>query len=445
MTKQPTNRLPIAVHQFLSKTGVNEETRLLVGVSGGMDSMVLLNILFELGSSISVAHVNFNLRGEESDQDAAFVGDWCKQRNIPFYILNKITKTVEAELRINTQTAARKIRYEWWDRLLVKHQFDYVCTAHHLDDSMETLLINLFRGSGLKGLRGIPQIRGKYIRPLLQCTKASIEAYALEFDIPYRTDSSNLTDAYQRNRIRHHLIPMIQEMYPGLHASMNQTISRINTEWETIDFEYNRWVANHIKISTQGIRIEAHKDTAAFTLRWLEKQGFPWPLAADFVLANDHDTGHFLEHNHQRLSRTDFGYFLQTIQAPISVSIEAPGAYSFDEFEFVVKEIEDRSKITFDDPWTVYASSSVINWPLTIRNVEPGDVFQPFGMAGKHKKLQDLMVDLKLELFEKQKLLVLENNTHILWVIGKRLDDRARIKEGENTIIQLSFKAKQND
>ncbi len=442
MTKPVANALPNTVRQFLTKNGITEETRLLVGVSGGMDSMVLINILYALEYNISVSHINFNLRAEESDMDAAFVKDWCSQRSIPFLILNKITKTVEAELHINTQTAARKIRYDWWDKLVSKHQFDFVCTAHHLDDSIETLLLNLFRGSGMKGLRGIPKKRDHYLRPLLACPKSDIEAYANQYEIPFRIDSSNLTDAYRRNRIRHHIIPLLEEIYPNLHTSMSTTITRLNTEWETMDFMYSQWVTNHVQSVEQGVMINTKQDTSAFVLRWLEEQGFPWPLAADFVLSPNQHTGHFLAYDQQRLSRTDFGYFLEDFKTPVQIAIPHTGKYSFEEFEFTVEEIKDTSEMHFDDPWTVYVSPSALQWPLMIRSVQPGDVFQPFGMEGKHKKIQDLMVDLKLEMFEKNRLLLLENNEHIVWVIGKRLDERARVLADDHPITRLKFELK---
>ncbi len=439
MRKPVVQPLHFTVQQFFKEHGVSEQTRLLAGVSGGMDSMVLLNILFEIGYNVSVGHVNFNLRGEESDADAAFVKNWCEQRNIPFFILNKITKTVEAELRINTQTAARKIRYDWWDRLAIKHKFEFVCTAHHLDDSIETMLINLFRGSGIKGLRGIPKKRTHYIRPLLECSKKSIEAYAQTFEVPYRTDSSNLTDAYHRNRIRHQLMPILQELYPGLHTSMNKTIARVNAEWSALDSGYRDWVLKHAQTTNEGTRIEHQEGTPAFTLRLLEMHGFPWHLASDFVLSKAQDTGQFLEYNDQRLSRTEFGFFLEDLREPVFIQMNQPGIFDGGTFELSVSVVEDRGAIAFDDPKTVYINSTMIKWPMTLRQVQAGDAFQPFGMVGKHKKIQDLMVDLKMELFEKKRLLLLENSEHIIWVVGTRLDERARINEGDYSIYKLQF------
>jgi tRNA(Ile)-lysidine synthase len=383
------------------------------------------------------------LRGKESDQDAVFVREWCKQRSIPFYILNKITKTVEAELRINTQTAARKIRYDWWDKLLLKHQFNFICTAHHLDDSIETLLINLFRGSGMKGLRGIPRIRGNYLRPLLDCSRQSIEEYASQNEVPFRTDSSNRTDKYQRNRIRHHLMPILMEMYPGLHSSMRKTISRINTEWESVQFAYDRWLKEKVTEENDGIKIEDSGHTTAFVLRWLEEKGFPWSLASDYILSADHNTGQFLEYDDLRLFRTDFGFFVKNTKASIHLKMHKPGKVDVGDFELYAEPIEHPSAMQYDDPMTVYVHTSVLKWPLTIRNVQPGDVFQPFGMQGKHKKIQDLMVDLKLELYEKQRLLILESEEHIIWVIGKRLDERARVSKDEQNIIRLRFVQKE--
>ncbi len=442
MSNSSSKSLPDSVKSFLFKRGITEKTSMLVGVSGGVDSMVLLNVLFEMAYTISVGHVNFNLRGDESDEDALFVREWCKQRNIPFYILNKITKTLESELRINTQTAARKIRYNWWDRLAIKHKFENICTAHHLDDSIETMLINQFRGSGIKGLRGIPQNRGIYLRPLLECTKADIEDYAKTYEVPFRMDSSNLKDDYQRNRIRHHLIPLLKELYPGLHSSMSKTISRVNTEWETFDVSYNTWVSTNIISVHGGIKIKSQEGTNAFILRWLELKGFPWLLASDYIQAPGHDTGINLEHEAQRLSRTDFGFFLEDITSPTLFRIEKPGRYVYEEFELAIEPVPNDQDINFDDPWTEYVHPSALNWPLLVRNVAPGDVFQPFGMDGKRKKMQDFMVDLKLEMYQKRKLLILENQEHIMWVIGHRLDERSRISKEDQQVFRIQFRSK---
>ncbi len=439
MSKNATNTLSREVERFLLSIGVSRQTRLLVGVSGGMDSMALLHNLYALGYSISASHVNFNLRGSESDEDAAFVRQWCAGRSIPFLFLNKITKTIEAELGINTQTAARKIRYDWWEKLARKHGFEYVCTAHHFDDSVETLLLNLFRGTGIKGLRGIPAQRGIYLRPLLNISKTDIKTYCLEHEIPYREDSSNEKDDYQRNQIRHHIVPLLHEIYPGFQSSMHKTIERINLEWETIDHLYSEWVAKHIAQERGGIRIESHRQTIAFALRWLEEIGIPWSLATDFVMASDDNTGQVLEYADRRLSRTAFGFYLADLQPTAQYILESPGQYSYEDFNISIEALSGSEPMHFEDPNVVYASDKVMSWPMIIRHIKDGDVFQPFGMEGKHKKIQDLLTDLKLEMYQKSRVLILENQTHIVWVVGLRLDERARVHPDDALKYKITY------
>ena len=439
MAKNASNILPREVDRFLLTYSVSKQSRLLVGVSGGMDSMTLVSILYELGYSVSVSHVNFNLRGLESDEDEAFVRQWCAERSIPFFFLNKITKTVEAELGINTQTAARKIRYEWWAKLARKHGFEYVCTAHHFDDSVETLLLNLFRGTGIRGLRGIPPHRGIFLRPLLHISKADVKAYCLEHEITYREDSSNDKDDYQRNQIRHHIVPLLQEMYPGIQSSMHKTIDRINLELESIDQLYADWVKNNIHSESGGYRIEGHRQLVAFVLRWLEEAGIPWSLAADYVNASNEDSGQSLFYNARRLTRTAFGFYLENIKSPAQYIIDQPGLYQYEDFSISVEEFSVKEPMHFDHPNVVYVSDRAMSWPMTLRHIRDGDTFQPFGMNGKHKKIQDLLTDLKLEMYQKNKVLILENQEHILWVVGLRLDERARVLGDESTLYKITY------
>ncbi len=404
-----------------------------------MDSMVLLHILKTSGYNVSAAHVNFNLRDAESMNDALFVGKWCQDQGIPYHELSKDTKTYAKENNLNTQSAARNIRYEWWEYLMKTHPFDYVATAHHLDDNIETVFLNLFRGTGLKGLRGIPPKRDFYIRPLLEISRSAIASFASAFDIPYRMDESNISDQYQRNRLRHHLIPMLEEMYPGLHSSMNHSLHRINTEWEAWDHAYQKWISSGITTYMDGYLIEHQENQLSFALRWLEEKGIPWMLANDFLTALKADSGQVLQYNNNRLSRTTKGFFLEETQPFIKINLHRPGQYAFGNFTLRIEETDVEEFVPSTDPEIEYINQDVISWPLQLRNIEAGDYFQPLGMAGKSKKLQDLMVDLKLEMFEKERLLLLTNHDHILWVVGLRLDERAKVSPDQKKIYRLQY------
>lgn len=440
-----SNIISSSVRKILAGCGVTKASRILVGVSGGVDSMVLLYVLHQNGFKVTAAHVNFNLRGAESDNDALFVSKWCLDKGIPYLELSRDTKTYAEANKLNTQSAARILRYDWWEYLVQSLGFEFVATGHHLDDTIETLFLNLFRGTGLKGLRGIPPSRDVYIRPLLDCSRSAIESYASAFDIPFRTDASNLADHYQRNRLRHHLIPLLEEFYPGFHSSMQHTLHRINVEWDDWDTTYKDWIRSNIKLWQDGFLIEGHQLRKAFLLRWLEEKGIPWKLASDFLNAPEQETGQILRYENSVLSRTREGYYFAETLPAADFFIHKPGQHSIGNYILTIDEIPIDEFLQDKDPWTAYMNSEVVRWPLHIRSVHPGDHFQPFGMKGKSKKIQDLFVDLKLERFEKERQLLLANHDHIIWVVGLRLDERAKVTPGTNQVFKVKMTAVEKD
>jgi tRNA(Ile)-lysidine synthase len=440
MSNLLTHPISISVKKNLGLMGITPTSRILVGVSGGVDSMVLVYILHKLGYQVSASHVNFNLRGEESNNDALFVNQWCSDQGISCFELSQDTKAYAASNEVNTQVAARDIRYEWWDYLVHAHSFDVVATAHHLDDTVETVFLNLLRGTGLKGIRGIPHKRDFYIRPLIECSRADIEGFALAHEIPYRTDSSNLTDDYQRNRLRHRLIPLLEELSPGFYSSIRHTLRRVNLEWDAWDHAWQEWQKHQVSAESDGFRIETKDHDIPFLLRWLEEKGIPWNLAHDFVTALSSDSGQMLNFNQFRLSRLEAGFFFEEVQPSIHLIIKHPGHYSFGHFELTIEKVSADQFSRDNNQRIEFVSPEVIKWPLHIRSIKAGDHFQALGMQGKTKKIQDLLVDHKLEMYEKERTLLLSNDDHILWVIGLRLDERAKVKPEDKEIYRLTYK-----
>ena len=430
--------LAILVKNTLKSFRVTPQTPLLAGVSGGIDSMVMADLLHSLGFNVSVAHVNFQLRGVESDSDAKLVRDWCIARSIPIFEHAVDTAGYARLHGLNIQSAARQIRYDWWEELAVSNHFSFIATAHHRDDAIETLFLNLLRGTGIKGLTGIPAQRGIFIRPLIRASRKEIELYAQSHHIPYRDDRSNASDDYQRNRIRHHLVPLIRELVNDPENMMNQTLHRIRTEWEAWEESYLNWQKKNIKVSEDGFELTVEKSNHAFLLRWLEEKNIPWQLAYDYVHA-DHSTGHPLDYNSMRLSRTTDGFFLRTAMPLQSLSIPCPGTYQIGENEFTIEIVNANEYTHQHDPNIEFTNADVVSWPLEIRNYQPGDRFQPLGMGGKSKKLQDFLVDMKMALHEKENIKVLINNQHIIWVMGQRLDERAKVQRPGKDIYKLSW------
>jgi len=421
---------------------ISRQANLLLGVSGGIDSMVMLHGLHQLKYSITVAHVNFKLRGSESDGDTNLVKNWCLEHQIPFLLKEIDTKKFAEEENLNTQLAARKIRYDWWNQLHHQEKFDYIATAHNLDDQVETFFINVLRGTGMKGLQGIPPQRDYFIRPLLDISRKEIEAYAAEFQVPFRTDSSNLADDYHRNRIRHHLIPLLQEMTPGFDARMKHNLLRLQKEWTTWENAYHDWIDSAVKSNVDSYAIEFNSNHEGFLLRWLEEKGIPWNLAADFISSESGNSGHVLQMDDHHLSRTRTGYFFEKIKTIEKLIIAQPGVYFHNDLVFSIHPV-DSQKIKMDsDPLEEFISGSVVKFPLLLRPVEPGDAFQPLGMQGRQKKIQDLLVDRKLEMHEKSNVRLLTNDQHILWVAGIQLDERAKVTEDDEVVYIVTYKNK---
>jgi tRNA(Ile)-lysidine synthase len=419
---------------------VSKQARLLLGVSGGIDSMVMLHALVDLNYSVTVSHINFKLRGLESDEDANLVQEWCHAHQVPFLLKETDTKKFASDENLNTQLAARKIRYDWWGNLHSEEKFDFVATAHTLDDQIESFFINVLRGTGIKGLQGITSQRDFFIRPMLEVSRSAIESYAAEYQVKYRTDQSNMSDDYQRNRIRHHLIPLLTELSPGFQSRMKHNLFRFQKEWDTWEQAYHAWVIHAVKELNECFSIEYKPEHESFLLRWLEEKGVPWNLSSDFISSAGTNTGNMLQWESYRLSRTSNGYFFEKIKPAERLAIPAPGIYIQDNLIFSIYPAE-KEKSRFDNNSSEeFISASMVTFPLQLRPVEPGDTFQPLGMQGRQKKIQDLLVDRKLEMHEKSKVRLLINEQCVLWVAGIQLDERAKVKEEDDMVYLVAIK-----
>ncbi len=428
------------IRKKLGDLGIRPGTNLLVGVSGGVDSMVLLTVLKDLDYVPTAAHVNFQLREKDSDADAALVRTWCSERNVQYLELQADTKQYATAHKLNTQSAAREIRYTWWKELVTKESFDWMATAHHQDDSIETFFLNLLRGTGIKGLRGIPAQRNYFIRPMIDISRNEIESFASTYNIPFRTDRSNDSDDYQRNRIRHHLIPLLRELNPDFNAVMTSEKKRIELEWEAWDNSYQSWQRNNLSPDGEGLNIKIEPAEHAFLLRWLEEKNFPWPLSYDFITSSHADSGKVLIRNHFRLSRTISGFYFETTELFPSVIIDSPGIFQIGNHTLTIERVPGHMFAIESDPDVEFADLYNVSWPLEITSIAVGDSFQPIGMQGKNKKIQDYLVDLKLEQHEKNKVRVLRSKEHIIWLVGKRLDERVKVNPGAKEIYRLSLK-----
>lgn len=413
--------------------------KILLAISGGVDSMVLLHLCQEAKLDITVAHCNFQLRASESDGDETLVTDYCNQHAIPLYIERWDTATVAKEQQLSIQMAARKLRYDWFTQLVEQQQLEYVCTAHHLDDSLETFLINLTRGSGIEGLVGIPQKKGVFRRPLLAFSRSQIETFAHSESLKWREDSSNASTKYLRNKLRHEIIPILKEINPSLLASFDTTVSHLKQTQaiaqeaaSQVFQEMSTQHKDHIALDCEALLQYANYQ--AYLYYGLQVYGFTdWTAVYELVHAQ---TGKYVESPTHKLlkNRTQLlVYPLSTLEEPQTYTIEKGQA----EVNFPLKLTFCNTNHNTDaNPNCIFVDADTLQYPLVLRKWEEGDVFYPLGMQGK-KKVSKYFKDEKLSAIDKGNTWLLCSDNQIVWIIGKRADER--FKTNKQTIHSLQI------
>lgn len=424
--------------------------RLLLTVSGGIDSMVMLHLLHKFQFNISVAHCNFGLRGEESDADTSFVEDTCGKLQIPCFIRHFDTNAFATENGISIQMAARELRYMWFHELKKNHGFDFIITAHHADDQLETILLNLVRGKGPSSWSGIPIKNGEIIRPMLSLFKEEINLYAREHAIKSREDSSNLKADYDRNFIRHRITPLLKELNPSV----------VNTFSQNAEMAASRelMIKDYLRIIKTGL-IKEESDSLKIDL--IELLKLPAPASILFELIAEkgftHDQCNSITSNEIRTSGKQ--YFSENFRAIIDRNVLVIKINSIKNIEPATFSLNEKTVIIGTGELTIQCLNKteidyknipeneacidleMLASTLQIRGIENGDFFMPLGM--EHKKLlSDFFIDKKMSIFEKEQTAVLLNNNDIIWVIGHRIDHRYRITEKTNKVLHLIWTPK---
>lgn len=415
---------------ILEKSLFSREDKLILGISGGADSVCLMHILLALGYRFDLAHCNFNLRGKETDEDEVFVQELAKKHQLKLHVKQFDTEGYAAENKISTQMAARDLRYAWFNHLLLTKNAKYIAIAHHENDDIETFFINLIRGSGLKGLLGISEKTNSIVRPLMAITRDEIESYLDENKLRYRDDSSNSSVKYLRNKIRHELMPLLAEMNP----SIQQTISEEMRILEGVSQVYSckiEEVRKDLMQEKNGIvqfetsDLLALKPLHNYLYELLSPYGFVTIDAIAKALKGQSGK-QFFSNTHQLLVDREF-IFISELDVKKNESIT---------IEEMTKEIKHPIQLNFSKTdnleWIKNKNIAQLDYdklqfPLTLRRWKKGDKFMPLGMQ-TFKKLSDFFIDNKFSILDKNKQWLLCSNNDIVWVVGHRIDERYKLQ-----------------
>ncbi len=402
--------------------------RVLLAVSGGLDSMAMIHLFQAAGYPVAVAHCNFQLRGRESNSDESFVKRQCGQLKIPFFSKRFDTNNYAIANKRSLQMAARELRYKWFSELMVHHRFDFLATAHHLNDSLETILLNWVNGAGVEALAGIRLKRGNIIRPLLFATKAQLVAFSIDQRIVWREDSSNLTDDYQRNFIRHQVVPKLKEINPSLEHTLSHSSEKILGELQFFQSAVQEWKEKHVRPYQDGIQIKKKSladGSAAILWHCLRERGFNFEICQDVIRALNGQSGkQFLSDSFKLVIDRDAVLVTphQTAWQKTSIKKDqrkaALGPWS------LVHHMDDAKPV--DNPDIAVLDESLLTFPLIWRKWKAGDYFYPLGMNHR-KKISDFLIDKKLSVVQKDLVTVLESGGKIAWVVGHRIDDRFKL------------------
>ena len=418
--------------------------QLLLAVSGGVDSVVLAHLLKFHGAHFTLAHCNFKLRGRDSDADEDFCRDLALQLGVNIYVNEFDVKSHCSKHKVSVQMAARDLRYHWFDQLITEHHFNFLLTAHHASDSIETLFINLLRGTGINGLKGVPEKSGNKVRPLLPFLKDTLVKFANDHSIRYRNDKSNEEEKYERNVLRLSIIPALKNINPGLEQTLLENIRNFKEEAEIVDEFLNQKVKEILTKKDQQsyidksiLKKEKHKRSVLHHV--LGPWGFNDSQLADIIENITHNglTGKtFRSNTHELVIDRNYiivkplieKFFLKVMIQSLE-DLSAINLLSFKRISSFTKA--NKNEIILDTDRLIF--------PLTIRNCLRGDKFRPFGMSG-FKLLSDYFKDEKLNKFEKENCKLLVNgNGEIIWVIGYRTDDRYKTSPTEKNLIKLTL------
>lgn len=417
-----------------------KEKKLLLAISGGIDSVVLAILLKQLNYDISLAHCNFRLRANESDEDENFIKNFASENDLKLYVTAFDTESFAKDNKLSIQVAARQLRYIWFHQLLQENQLDYMLTAHHLDDNLETFLINFTRGTGLEGLTGIPVQNDKIVRPLLNFSREEIVEFASDNKIEWREDSSNSSDKYLRNKLRHDVVPILKSLNPSFLNSFQDTLNNLQQSKSLAEdasvLVYKQVVTeNEIQKFFRLFDLKRLPNYEAYLFEWVQPFGFKaWKDISDLTEAQ---SGKFiLSENYRLLKDRDFlvleeipTHDLNSYEIEENSEIHLP-------IKLKISTVSEWNRQT--DSSTIYVDKEKLKFPMTIRKWQEGDYFCPAGIDGK-KKVSKYFKDEKMSLSDKENTWLLFSDNQLVWIIGKRQDRRFYIEKTTAQVLKIEL------
>lgn len=436
---------------------------LLLAVSGGADSVALCELCFQAGFHFEIAHCNFLLRGEESERDEKFVRQLAEKYWTKVFVKKFETKKYAKENRISIQVAARKLRYEWFEELIknnrrqpnagdrycisdMQRHPSYILTAHHANDTIETLLMNFFKGTGIKGLQGILPIQGNIIRPLLFARKEEILAFANENNLEFVDDSSNVTNKYTRNYFRNQLIPSIQTVFPNVEENLIHNIER----FKEVEVLYDQAIQFHKKKLLEKKGNEIHipvlkllkvQPLKTIIFEIIKDFGFTSHQTGEVINLLKSESGKFISSSTHKIIKSRDWLIIapqNTLKASNILIDQDDLKIAFELGKLVIKFMDSKPAKIPSSNFVATIDAKEIKFPLLLRKWKQGDYFYPLGMQ-KKKKLNKFFIDQKKSLSDKEKIWVIESNKRIVWIVGERIDDRFKINQSTGKILFIEL------
>ncbi len=439
--------LHINVSKYCEKFELNPDSgKVIVALSGGPDSVALLHIMKRLGFNCLAAHCNFHLRMEESDADELFVRNLCETLKIELYCIDFDTIKYADDHKISIEMAARDLRYNWFEKLAKELDANTIVTGHHADDNVETMLLNLIRGTGIRGLSGIPPRNGMIFRPLLTITRDEILKYLNDNNLNYRTDSTNALNDFSRNKIRNEVLPLLQTINP----SVKQTLSKSIARFSDIRLVYEQHTSEKIYLvvdkSDKCLKIDIEKilsypSPELLLFEILYPLGFH-PDVIEQVNSNLISESGKLFYSKEYKLLKDRNYLILNANNENEISI-----YTISQnetlivtpFKIKIEHFKRNYEFSIQKKSNyLYVDAQKLKFPLQLRRWQNGDVFFPFGMKGS-KKVSDYLIDTKVNIIDKENIWVLISDNDIIWVVGCRADNRFRISEKTSDVIRFEF------